>query len=50
MFWVVVSAALADSVNPCEIGILTMALLYIMFAYGKDRIQKIGLHSLLVYS
>jgi len=42
MFWLVVSAALADSVNPCEIGILTMALLYIMFAYGKDRIQKIG--------
>jgi len=42
MFWMVVSAALADSVNPCEIGILTMALLYVMFAYGKDRILKIG--------
>lgn len=42
MFWMVVSAAFADSVNPCEIGILTMALMYVMFAYGKDRILKIG--------
>lgn len=41
--WVVVSAALADSVNPCEIGILTMALLHIIFAYGKEKVLRIGL-------
>lgn len=41
--WVIVSAALADSVNPCEIGILTMALLHIIFAYGKEKVLRIGL-------
>ncbi|WP_018962496.1 cytochrome c biogenesis CcdA family protein [Coprothermobacter platensis] len=42
-FWVVLSAALADSVNPCEIGILTMALLHIIFAYGKEKVLSVGL-------
>jgi cytochrome c biogenesis protein CcdA len=42
-FLVVLSAALADSVNPCEIGILTMALLYIIFSYGKEKVLGVGL-------
>ncbi|NPV88158.1 cytochrome C biogenesis protein [Coprothermobacteraceae bacterium] len=40
---IVVSAALADSVNPCEIGILTMALLHVVFRFGRQKVLPVGL-------
>lgn len=41
--YAVLSAAIADSINPCAFAVLTFLLVYLMNLSGRKRILKVGL-------